>query len=106
MLGACRGRGEHLLVGASKAEPPERGKTGTVMRREHRLPHAERVHEAHLRQPFERGQTRVTVAPLVRHAGDVAEAEPAVVVRGSDDAVEVELAMVGHVRGAVYPLWG
>ena len=87
-----RGRGDHRLIGAGEADAPERGEARSIVRREDRLEHAEIVNEAHLREPLERCRSRVRRLPAVARARDVPRREPAIVVRGADETVELGFA--------------
>ena len=89
---AGRRRREHLLVAPTEAELSQRPHPGALVRREDGLPDPERCDEAHLRQSLQRGALRVRRLPDVRERRDVSWRQARVVVRGTDDSVEVEFA--------------
>ena len=90
---ARRRRGEHFLVGAAEAELPERAHARAFVWRKDRLAGAERCDQPHLREPLQCGAPWVGALTGVGNGGDVPGRKPRVIVRGSDDAVEIDF---GH----------
>ena len=88
---ARRGGCDDLLVLPREPQTPERREARPVVRRQHRLRDAEPYHEAHLLEPLPRRRPRVGHLPAVRRARDVPRAQPAVVVRGPHQPVELDL---------------
>jgi hypothetical protein len=93
--GIARRLREDLLLAAVEPELLQRGEPGSLVRRKDGLAHAERSDEPHLGEALQRGTPRIGNLSAVRHRGDVARREAGIVVRRSDDAVEIVLA---HAR--------
>ena len=91
------GRGDDRLVRPVEAEPTQGGEARTVVRGEDGLQDAEVPDEAHLREPLQGGGARVGDLAPVRRAGDVAGREASVVVRRTDEAVELSFAHAARV---------
>ena len=87
--------GTHGRVVAGEAERAQKRGIGAIMREEEALgePH---VHaRTHLGEALERGGARPRDRARVAGGRDVAEAETAIIVRGADQAIEVDFAR-GH----------
>src|SRR5262249_50752665 len=100
---ARRGGGENLLVAAAEAELAERAHPRALVRGEHGLAHAERSDQPHLRKALQRRPPRVRGLARVGDRRDVSRRQARVVVRGSDDPVEVELGHGGCLDRAPWP---
>ncbi len=93
---AARGAFEYLRVRPRVAQAPQRVDVGTRRGRQHGLSHAESPQQASLRKTLKRRSPRVRDAALVALAREVASTEPRVVVRESNEAVEVVLPHGSH----------
>ena len=98
MAVARGGRGEDLLVAAAEPELAQSAHPGTLVRGKHRLAHAERGDQPHLRKALQSGAPGIGGLAGVGERGDVSGRQPRVVVRRADDSVEVDL---GH-GGCLY----
>ena len=80
---------------ASSIVAPSRSshaRCGPRVRQENALRQAEREVGAHLVDALQRRRARLRYLSAVAHRGDVAEAEPGIIVARPDDAVEVDFA--------------
>ena len=91
---------QHVATHAGKAQAAERAQIGPERRRQERLSDAQLGQEARLLEPLERGAAWIPACPRLQRARQVAVAEPSVVVRRTDEAVEVVLA---HADRPKYP---
>ncbi len=80
-----RARGR--LVGTDRAE---KGMIGARKRGQETLRQTQREIVPHLGDALQRGCARIAGIALVTGAGDIAEAEPGIIVRGTDDPVEID----------------
>jgi hypothetical protein len=93
----ARGRTEHRRVRAAEAEAAKSVEARTRMRREHRLRHTEGADGAHLREPLQGGCAWVRHLPAVRGAGQISGAQAAVVVRRTDQTVELAFRVAHEI---------
>ncbi len=83
--------GDRLVIGAGESEAPKKPDVGPLLRRKPALRKAELRERPHLGKPLQGRIARPRHLAAMRGRGDVAGAEPRVVVGGADDRVEVRL---------------
>jgi hypothetical protein len=74
-----------------KTEEPQCRCEAAFLGRKHALRNAEAMHEAHLREALEGGGPRIACLTTVSLGSQVADTEASVVMRGTHEAVEVDL---------------